>query len=152
MIQITRTDSDNPDFRTLVALLDADLKIRDGEDHAFYDQFNKIDMIKNAVLVYQNEMAIGSGAFKKYDENSVEIKRMFVLPEFRRKGIAQTILNELEQWASECGYINCILETGKNQPEAIQLYQKYGFLIIPNYGQYENVENSVCMSKKINSK
>jgi GNAT superfamily N-acetyltransferase len=149
MITITRTDSDNPDFRALVTLLDADLRIRDGEDHAFYAQFNKIDTIKHAVVAYHNDKAVGSGAFKNYSENSAELKRMFVLPEFRRQGVAQKILNALEQWAHELGHTTCVLETGKNQPEAIQLYKKYGFQIIPNYGQYENVENSVCMKKKI---
>ena len=149
MITITKTDSDNPDFRTLVTLLDADLRIRDGEDHEFYAQFNKIDKIKHAVVAYHTNNAVGTGAIRQYSENGAEIKRMFVLPEFRRQGVPKTILNTLEQWAAELGFEICMLETGKNQPEAIQLYQKCGFQIIPNYGQYENVENSVCMEKKI---
>ncbi len=149
MITLIRTDSDNTDFRSLVALLDADLRLRDGEDHAFYAQFNKIDKIKHAVVAYQNNIALGTGAIRHYSENSVEIKRMFVLPEYRRQGVAQTVLKALEQWAAELQFKTCMLETGKNQPEAIQLYKKYGFQIIPNYGQYEKVENSVCMEKII---
>lgn len=130
-------------------MLDADLKLRDGEEHAFYSQFNKIDKIKNAVVYYANDQPVGCGAFKEYDTTTVEIKRMFVQPEFRGKGIAGTILKELEHWAAEINYSLAILETGKRQPEAIALYQKAGYTIIPNFGQYENVENSVCMKKGI---
>jgi GNAT superfamily N-acetyltransferase len=149
MIKILRTDSNNEDFRELVALLDEDLGIRDGEDHSFYAQFNKIDLIKFAVVVYKNEKAIGCGAFKFYDDEIVEIKRMFVRPENRGQRIGVKILKELEKWAFEESYKFAILETGKKQPEAIRLYQKSGYKLIPNYGQYENIENSVCMKKRL---
>lgn len=149
MTTFERTNSDNEDFKTLVALLDADLKIRDGDDNAFYAQFNKIDMIKNVIVCYNDKKPIGCGAFKEYDKQTVEIKRMYVLPEYRGKGIGLKILNELELWAAELKFTECILETGKKQPEAISLYQKAGYQIIKNYGQYENVENSVCMRKSI---
>ncbi len=148
-LKIIRTDSDNTDFRELVSLLDADLAIRDGADHSFYAQFNKVDAIKNVVVAYQNGEAIGCGAFKKYDEKSVEIKRMFVRPENRGKGAAVEILTELENWASESGFKFAVLETGKKQPEAIRLYEKSGYALIPNYGQYEGMENSVCMKKPL---
>jgi len=78
-----------------------------------------------------------------------EIKRMFVRPERRGRGIARSILSELETWAGELGFLECILETGLKQPEAIELYRKSGYETIPNYGQYEGVENSVCMRKSI---
>ena len=149
---LKRTTSDDLDFQNLVTLLDIDLKIRDGEDHAFYARFNKIDSIRNAVVYYDAEVAIGCGAFKKYDNQTVEIKRMFVQPEFRGKGIGHAILEELETWSVELNYSECILETGIKQPEAIRLYRKAGYVIIPNYGQYENVETSVCMKKSISLK
>ncbi len=148
-ITLIRTTSDNIDFQFLVALLDQDLRIRDGDEHAFYAQFNKIDTIKNVIVGYYNHTPIACGAFKKYDEERVEIKRMFVQPNFRGKGIAATILSALESWANELNYEHCVLETGKKQPEAIALYQKSGYQIIPNYGQYEHVENSVCMRKSL---
>ena len=146
---IYRTDSNNPDFRILVKLLDEDLRFRDGNEHAFYTQFNKIDKIKYAVIAYQNAQALGIGALRQYEADCMEVKRMFVLPEHRGTGIAQAILSALELWAKELGFSTCILETGKKQPEAIGLYQKSGYAIIPNYGQYVNVENSVCMAKKL---
>jgi GNAT superfamily N-acetyltransferase len=148
-IKLIRTDSSNNDFQQLVELLDADLTIRDGEDHAFYHQFNKITNIRNAVVAYQDGTPAGCGAFKEYSDDSVEIKRMYVKPEYRGRGIANFILDELEKWAGELNYKNCVLETGMKQPEAIRLYERCGYKRIPNYGQYENVENSVCMKKPI---
>ena len=149
MSALKRTTSDDADFINLVILLDQDLKIRDGLEHFFFAQFNKLDSIRNVVVYYSDNIPVGCGAFKKYDAQTVEIKRMFVKEEFRRNGIAGKILKELESWAKESGFSACVLETGKKQPEAIRLYQNSGYEIIPNYGQYENVENSVCMRKVI---
>ena len=144
-----RTASENKDFLNLVALLDEDLARRDGEDHAFYAQFDTLYHIKNVVVCYQGNHTIGCGAFKPYNSTTAEIKRMFVHPDFRGQGIARRILSALENWASEYGFTNCILETGTNNPEAIQLYTKAGYSVIPNYDQYENVVTSVCLGKSI---
>jgi putative acetyltransferase len=148
MIKILRTNSDNLDFIELVKHLDADLAIRDGEDHLFYSQFNTLAKIKHVVLAYSGDVPVGCGAIKEYSPDSMEVKRMYVSPASRKKGIATMILGELENWAAELSYENCILETGKKQPEAIELYKKNGYTIIPNYGQYAGVENSVCFEKK----
>ncbi|MGN7885320.1 GNAT family N-acetyltransferase [Dyadobacter endophyticus] len=147
MIDIRRTDSDDPDFKALVKLLDADLAERDGADHGFYSQFNKIDKIRHAVVCYEDGQPIGCGAIKAFDEQAMEVKRMYVSPEGRNKGIATRVLTELETWASEMGYAKCVLETGKRQPEAIALYEKNAYRRTENYGQYVGVENSVCFEK-----
>ncbi len=147
MLTFIRTNSSHQDFQALVQLLDADLRIRDGEDHTFYSQFNTIDQIKHAVIAYLENQPVGCGAFKLYAENTVEIKRMFVRPAFRGQRIAEMILTELETWTHELGMTSCVLETGFKQPEAIRLYQRSGYERIPNYGQYAGVENSVCMQK-----
>ena len=149
MINILRTSSENHDFIELVRLLDADLAIRDGDKHTFYDQFNKIDNIRYVVVAYENNIPAGCGAIKEYKPDSMEVKRMYVLPEHRKKGIASKILDELEIWASELFYSKCILETGKGQPEAIELYKKKGYTLIPNYGQYAGVKNSLCFEKRL---
>jgi GNAT superfamily N-acetyltransferase len=149
MIQIIQTDSSNSDFQLLVQLLDADLAFRDGDDHAFYAQFNKTNQLKQVLVLYHDSVAVACGAIREWADGIMEIKRMFVLPAYRRLGFAQKIVASLESWSGQLGYHTCILETGKNQPEAIQLYQKIGFEIIPNYGQYIGVENSVCMQKKL---
>jgi putative acetyltransferase len=149
MIKIVRTDSDDQDFINLVKNLDADLAERDGNDHSFYAQFNKIDKIKYVVVAYENNKPMGCGAIKEYAPNTMEIKRMYTLPESRRKGIASKVLTELEIWATELSYEKCILETGKKQPEAIALYKKNGYKLIPNYGQYTEIENSLCFEKVV---
>ena len=148
-IKIIRTDSDNPDFVKLVKFLDTDLAERDGNDHSFYSQFNKIDKIKYVAVAYENDQAIGCGAIKEFAPGVMEVKRMYTLPECRGKGIAAMVLAELEIWAAEMLYDKCVLETGKRQPEAIALYKKSGYKIIPNYGQYAGIENSVCFEKEM---
>jgi putative acetyltransferase len=148
MIKLLRTDSGNPDFIGLVSYLDAELAKRDGSDHSFYGQFNTIDKIKHAVVAYENDQPIGCGAIKEYASDTMEVKRMYTSPKVRGKGIATGVLAELETWAAELSYERCILETGKRNPEAIALYQKNGYTLIPNYGQYAGVENSVCFEKK----
>ncbi|MFM2394624.1 MAG: hypothetical protein RLZZ546_2606 [Bacteroidota bacterium] len=146
-ITIIRTNSQDLHFVNLVDLLNKELAIRDGDDHAFYSQFNQIDMIKYVCVAMENDIPIGCGAIKQFDDNAMEIKRMFTKEEHRGKGIAQAILTELEKWTLELGYNETVLETGNKQPEAIALYRKVGYNIIPNYGQYEGIENSKCFKK-----
>ena len=151
MIQIIRTDSSDPGFIKLVKLLDADLAKRDGEEHSFYAQYNKINMINHVIVAYENDKPVSCGALKEYSPKVMEVKRMYTLPEYRGKGLATQVLTELEKWAVEMSFQKCILETGKAQPEAIALYTKNTYSIIPNYGQYAGIENSVCFEKEISS-
>lgn len=148
-IDLVRTNSSNEDFVELVKALDKDLAIRDGDEHDFYHQFNKIVNINHVVMAYENGNPVGCGAIKAFADDSMEVKRMYTPPEQRGKGIASIVLSELENWAREIGMKKCILETGKKQPEAIALYEKNGYQRISNFGQYENVENSVCFAKEL---
>lgn len=149
MITLTRTNSENKDFQRLVIALDKDLAIKNGAMNDFFVQFNKIDLINNVVIAVSNNEAAGCGAMKKYSPSTMEIKRMFVPVEMRGKGIAVAVLTELENWARELGFEKCILETGDKMQEAIGLYKKCGYHIIPNYGQYEKVESSICFEKML---
>jgi GNAT superfamily N-acetyltransferase len=149
MIKLLRTNSQHADFVYLVARLDALLAGLDGEEHAFYNSLNKIDKLKYVVIAYDDELPVGCGAIREHAKNAMEVKRMYTLEDHRGRGIATKILRELEKWASELRYYKCVLETGKRQPEAIALYKKRGYQVIPNYGQYVNVENSVCFEKKL---
>lgn len=144
---LKQTDSNDHDFIKLVESLDKELALRDGDDHAFYHQYNGISMIKHALVAYIDNIPVGCGAIKKFDDSTMEIKRMFVLQNFRGKGVARNILSGLEQWANDLGFKKCILETGINQHEALSLYKKSGFIRILNYGQYVNVQNSFCFEK-----
>jgi GNAT superfamily N-acetyltransferase len=101
------------------------------------------------VVAYEDMQAVGCGAIKEFAPGVMEVKRMYTLPAYRGKGIAAKVLGALEGWAAELGCEKCVLETGKRQPEAIALYEKSGYQMIPNYGQYVGVENSVCFEKKV---
>ena len=148
-IKTTRTNSKNKDFINLVRELDAYLKITDEEEHDFYNQFNNIDVLKEVVVTYVSGIAVGCGAIKKFDNSAVEVKRMFVLKEYRGTGVAQRLLVALENWAKELGYRKCVLETGIRQIEAVKFYKKSTYKVTPNYGQYIGMENSVCFEKEI---
>lgn len=150
MLQLKRTDSDDPGFQSLVRQLDKDLAIRNGDDNAFFAQFNKIAAIRHVVMAYDGVEPVGCGAVKEYEPGVMEVKRMFVPPQHRGKGIAAAILKELECWAAESGYGRCILETGLKMPEAIALYTKSDYRRIENYGQYAGVADSVCFEKLLN--
>lgn len=148
-MKLTQTNQASKDFQQLVALLDAELAIRDGDDHAFYHQFNGIETLNHVVVAYDNGQAVGCGAFKARNKQQVEIKRMFVLAAARKKGYAAAILTALETWASQIGFDQAILETGKAQIEALSFYPKQGYAIIPNFAPYVGIENSVCFLKKL---
>ncbi len=149
MISFLRTQSENPDFKKLVVELDAILKILDGEDHVFYADLNQTAVLNEVLIAFENNAPVGCGAFRTYEENTVEIKRMYVPELYRNKGIASKILAELEAWAKELGNTKCILETGILQVEAIGLYPKNGYEKIENYGNYKGVANSICFAKTI---
>ena len=146
-----KTTNSHQDFCALTRVLDAELNTRYGKEQALYDKHNVIDPIETALVSYEDEMPVACGCFKKIDVQTVEIKRMFVLPDYRRRGFSLRVLMELEMWAAELGFSEARLETGKGQPEAIALYQKMGYAVIPNYGSYVGMENSVCMHKTLRS-
>lgn len=147
MIKIVKTNSDSEDFRNLVKELDSYLAVTDGEEHEFYDQFNKLDNIEHVAVLYKNNVPAACGAIKEHSPGVVEIKRMFVIPEFRNQGLASKILHILELWARELGYNKCILETGLRQVEAIGLYHRNNYKVIKNYPPYTNRDNSKCFEK-----
>ena len=99
MLNLVRTDSKNADFLKMVKELDQTLKITDGDDHAFYNQFNALDRIKNVIVAYDSGIPVACGSFREYGPKSVEIKRMYTKPLYRKRGYASAILEALE---SEC--------------------------------------------------
>jgi len=149
MITIKRTNSDDLDFQELVKLLDLELQERDGEEHLFYAALNKTNTLNYIVVASDQGKPIGCGALRTFSEDKMEVKRMFVKLQNRGQGIASTILTALEIWCKELDIKKCILETGKNQPEAIALYKKNQYHIIPNFGKYESIKNSVCFEKEL---
>ena len=148
-LKISKTTSENLDFITLIRALDKSLWERYPELKTNYWGNNILELNPNVVVIYLDDKAVACGCFKKYDKNTIEIKRMFVSPEVRGMGLAQTILLELEGWAHDLGYSFSVLETLYKQKEAIALYQKTGYAIVDNYEPYVGLENSICMRKPI---
>jgi hypothetical protein len=146
---IKRTTTADADFQLLVTHLDNELWNELKEDQSTYDQYNKVPDIKTAVILYDGNTPIAIGCFKAFDESTVEIKRMFLEKAYRGKGCSKQILSELEKWATEEGYSHAVLETSIHFKPARSLYAKAGYKIIPNYGQYEGLEESVCMRKDL---
>lgn len=146
---IKRTTSIDPEFQSLIHQLDVFLAKLNGEEHAFYSQHNKVDLINHVVVAYDDGIAVGCGAIRQYADDLMEVKRMYVLPEQRGKKVATHVLQELETWSKELGFTKLILETAKELSQAIALYQKSGYHKIPNYGHYAGIEKSICFSKQL---
>ena len=149
IIAIKRTSSSDKDFNELVTKLDHELWNELKEDQGTYDKYNKVPGLQTVVILYLNQRAAACGCFKKYSDDTVEIKRMFVEKEFRGRGLSRIIVNELEAWAVESGFQFAVLETSIHFKVARSLYQSEGYGVIDNYGQYAGLEESVCMKKKL---
>ena len=148
-IELLKTNSKNTDFIELIKLLDEDLGERYGELQKQYDKHNKVDYINEVIIIYKDKIPAACGAFKKYNNDSAEIKRIFVRKENRQQGLAKLIMSKLEEWTKNEGYKFTMLETGKKQHEAINLYKNLGYDVIENYAPYIGNTNSVCMKKTL---
>jgi GNAT superfamily N-acetyltransferase len=148
-VKVVKTTSENSDFLSLIKTFDIYLWERYPELKTNYWGNNIIELNRNVVVIYLDGKPVACGCFKKYDKNTIEIKRMFVSPEARGLGLAQRVLQELELWAKELDFTVSVLETLYKQQEAISLYQKVGYVIVDNYGPYEGLDKSVCMQKII---
>ena len=149
MIQLIRTDGSHPALPELIPLLDAYLSIINGEKDAFFTPHNQIQSIPYFVIAVRDGMAVGCGGMKPVEFGAMEIKRMFVRPEARGAHVGSQILRELEAWARELGYAQTALETCKTMTDAVRLYERNGYKVIPNYGPYVDVTTSVCMAKAL---
>lgn len=143
------TDGSNIDFINLCNLLDDSLNEACGgeENREEYIQYNGLVNIHDVVIAYDNDIPVGCGSYKYYDTGVAEVKRMFVKKEYRRRGISKDIMKLLESRGIEQGYHKFVLETGNPLVEATGLYKSIGFVVIPNYGQYKDMEDSICMEK-----
>lgn len=141
----------DPTYLELVTQLDRFLAEFNGPDEELYSGFNSAPIFGGVVALWQGVPA-GCGALKVINDELGEVKRMFVKPEYRGKGIARKVLSEIEQWAVELG-LKCVqLETGVELPEARGLYERSGYIYIPNYEPYVGLERSICMAKNLTLK
>lgn len=149
MLNIVRTTSNNPDFSQLTQQLDVTLCDIYGTKQEDFEEYNRITDLPTVVIAYWDGQPVGCGCFKKFNEDSMEIKRMFVQEEHRGKGIASRILYELENWALELNYSYAVLETGNRQQAAVNMYQGVGYTIVQNWGPYVENGISICMIKSL---
>jgi len=149
MIRLKRTSSKDHDFKNLIMELDNDLQGRYQNVQYQFNAYTDVSKINTVVVAYIQDIAVGCGCFKEISDDTVEIKRMFVNPYFRGFGVASSIIEELIIWAKQLFYFEAVLETGKRQPESIQLYAKHGFQITENFGPYVGMEESVCMKRHL---
>ncbi|MBC7632461.1 GNAT family N-acetyltransferase [Aeromicrobium sp.] len=101
-------------------------------------------------MVYVDDVAAAMGGWRRHgDDGDAEIKRMFVRPQFQRRGFARMILAELERTAALAGFTRLILETGLAQPEAVAMYRSAGYHDIPAFGFYASDPLSVHLGKTL---
>ncbi len=146
-ITLKRTNSSDPDFRLLVAELDAELRITYQELMDTYEQHNVIEVIDTVVVTYVSGQPAGCACFKDIGEQTGEVKRMYVQPASRGLGISAMMLKELDNWALSLGFATMLLETGEKQNIAINLYTRSGYKRVDNYGPYVNLPTSLCFGK-----
>lgn len=151
MLEYKRTNGKDKDFIENCRRLDKDLDQRVGKEiqRSKYEKHNQLDQINEAIVVYEHDNVVGAGSIRQYDEKTVELKRIYVAPAFRGRGIGTKLVSLLVEWGRELGYRRMLLETGKTLTESIALYSKLGFERIPNYGPYEHMTESICMAKNI---
>ncbi|MCM3748542.1 GNAT family N-acetyltransferase [Paenibacillus pasadenensis] len=145
-----RVDSGDAALHQLIARLDEDLERRYPAEGIFRLDFNS-PKVKDVffALAYEGERPVACGAFQPLDGQSAELKRFFVEPDCRNRGIASKLLVFLESNALDRGFSTMRLEAGEEQPEAVSLYAKRGYAVIPLYGEYIGSEYSLCMEKKL---
>ncbi len=136
----------------LIGALNAELTERypeDGANHFRLDQ-EEVAVGRGAFLVcYRNGQPVACGAIRRLGEDVAEVKRMFVEPGSRGRGIGRRLLTVLEGEARRLGVKRLVLETGVRQPEALTLYARAGFVRVPAFGEYSGSSLSVCLAKEL---
>jgi GNAT superfamily N-acetyltransferase len=145
------TDGNNHDFIELCRQLDHNLDELVGgfEQRKKYVRYNTLENIHDVVLFYDDDKPCACASFKHYDEGTAEMKRVFIKQEYRGQGLSKELIQTLEELAKKKGYRKMILETGKPLIAATKLYKRIGYKIMDNYGQYQNMTESICMSKEL---
>ena len=151
-IQICREDILSPVVQQLIAALNAELEERypeEGANHFRLDPDEVADGHGAFLVAYRDGKPVGCGAVRKIEPAVCEIKRMYTMPAARGCRIGRQVLMELEAIARQLGATRLVLETGPRQAEALALYHRAGFVEIPQFGEYEGCEFSVCMAKDL---
>lgn len=149
VLSIDAESARTADAARLIAALSAELAAR-YEDDGGEAYFTPADVETPGgvfLVARQGGVAVGCGAVRPHEPGVGEVKRMYVAPEARGRGVGRALLRGLEAWAAEWGYARLILETGTAQPEAVALYESAGWIPIPKYGPYADDPRSLCYQK-----
>ena len=143
--ELRLTGGDDPKFRALVRKLDQEYVDRFGETALH----NTLEKIEAACLLLVDGTPAACGAIQPLDGDAAELKRVYVLPEFRRRGLARQVIEQLELQALFHGYRFLALETGRAMPEAAALYTKLGYRETEPWGPFAGDELCLCMKKEL---
>ena len=152
VIEVRREALASPTAQALIAALNAELLSRypRGDDSYFRLDPEEVGAGRGAFLVAHADGApVGCGAVRVIGDGMAEIKRMYVTPEWRQRGVARRVLDALETEARALGVTRLLLETGTRQPEAIALYTKAGYVERDGFGDYPPSPLNVFMEKRL---
>ncbi len=148
---VTDWPFDSPEARLLVGRLDAELAERYALENIYADvDPDDLGPGRGAFVIARlGDEPVGCGAVRRLPDGRGEIKRMYVAPQARRRGIAAAVLAALEEHSARLGIADLVLETGDAQPEALGLYARAGYSRIPCWGDYQDDPTSVCFGKQL---
>lgn len=147
--KIVNADGKHPDFIALVKLLDEYLAKINGDLQVLFAPHNTLAEIHDVILIYDGNLPVACGGFKYFDAATVELKRIFVREEYRRRGLSKEIIQDLEHIARYKGFKYAVVETGAVMQPAVALYQELGYQRIENYPPYVGNEHSICFQKEL---
>jgi GNAT superfamily N-acetyltransferase len=151
-VAVARGDITSAVAGGLIEALNAELSDRYPEEGANHFRLDVDEVAPGRgafVIATRSGTPVGCGAVRRLDERAGEIKRMYVIPAERGRGLGRVILASLEAEARALGLDRLLLETGVRQPEAIALYARAGFTAVPPFGEYVDSPLSVCMAKDL---
>ncbi len=119
------------------------------ENRKAFIPYNISETIQDVLLAFIGEKCVGCAGMKKYSERDVEIKRVWVEPKFRGRGIASKMMTEIEKKAVQNGFEKTILQTREIMYDAVGLYRKLGYVKIENYPPYDKLDGAVCYAKNL---
>ena len=108
--------------------------------------YNLSESISDVLIAYSDGKAVGCAGLKRYSDQDVEIKRVWVEPEWRGKHIATGLMDQIEDQARKMGFKRAILQTRPIMPDAVGLYENRGYVLIGNYPPYDKLEGAICMA------
>ena len=152
-VEIRRSSLSAPDALRLIAALNAELRAtfpEPGATHFSLADAQVADGDGAFVIAYLDDVAVGCGAVRRLDEATAELKRMYVGPSVRGRGIGRALVEALECEARRLGITRLVLETGTRLAPAIKLYEAMGYARIPLFGEYlSSPDTSLCFGKSL---